>query len=171
LININQTFGDLWRLLEDNNVSSVIVDDLKPSSDPSHIEVYIHVTEDYLYKRPIRYIRAVLRLPDFMFRSKEFVDIIDMFCRIYFNLHFSMAYALSDWAQHLQERIKDFEDEMPPSKASGLMPINKVKETYTTVGRSCIKDASQKILRYPLFNLSFKKLYDVMAEKETITTT
>ena len=162
-ISINYTLGDLWRLLEDNDVSAVFIDYSKKSSNPSYIEVYIYSAEDYIYGELIRHNRAMLRLPDFMFRSKGLVDIIETFCRIYFNLHFSMAFVLSDWAKRVQERIKDFEDEMPPSKVVSPIPINKVREFYTTVGKSCVKDASQKILRYAPFSYSFKELYDIIA--------
>jgi hypothetical protein len=149
----------------------VVVDNKKKSSNPSYIEVDIYIDKDYIYGELVEYLQAVLMLPDHMFRSKEFVDLMDTFSKAYNTLHFDMFFVISDWAKHLQEEIKDFEDEMPPSKTFGFMPINKMRETYTAVAKSCIKDASQKILSYPMFSFSFKKLYDVVAEKETISIT
>jgi hypothetical protein len=170
-ININQTFRDLWRLLEDNNVSIVVINDWKTSHNPSYIEIDIHTDKDYIYGELVEYLQAVLKLPDHMFRSKEFVNFMDTFSKAYNTLHYDMFFLIDDWAKYLQALIKEFKDELPPSKTSGLMPINKIRETYTAVAKSCIKDASQKILSYPMFSFSFKKLYDVVTEKETISIT
>jgi hypothetical protein len=108
----------------------------------------------------------VLILPEHMFRSNEFVDFMNTFSKAYNTLHFNMVFVISDWAKHLQENIEYFKDKMPPSRAVSPVPIDKVREFYTAVGKSCVKNASQEILSKSLFNLSLKKLYEIVAEKK-----
>jgi len=162
-ISINYTLGDLWRLLEDNNVSMVTIHDLKRSSNPSYIEVDIHTDKDYIYGELVEYLQAVLMLPDHMFGSKEFVDLMDTFSKAYNTLHFDMFFVIDDWGGHVQEEIKDLKDELPPSRVISPIPIEMVREFFRAVGKSCVKDASQKILRYAPFSYSFKELYDIIA--------
>jgi hypothetical protein len=168
-ININVSLGSLWFYLESRNVNMVVIHDLKTSYDPYYIEVDIHTDETHFYGELVKYLRAVLILPEHMFRSNEFVDFMDTFSKAYNTLHFDMVFIISDWGGHVQAFIKEFKNVMPPSKAVSPIPIDKVREFFTAVGKSCVKNASQEILNNPLFNLSLKKLYEIVAEKKKIT--
>jgi hypothetical protein len=169
-ININVSLGSLWFYLESKNVNKVVIHDLKTSYDPYYIEVDIHTDETHFYGEPVKYLQAVLILPEHMFKSNEFVDFMDTFSKAYNTLHFDMVFIISDWAKHLQEDIESFKDKMPPSRKISPIPIEEVREFYTAVGKSCVKNASQEILNKSLFNLSLKKLYEIVAEKKKITT-
>jgi len=94
---------------------------------------------------------------------------MDTFSKAYNTLHFNMIFIISDWAKHLQEDIEYFKDKMPPSRKVSPIPIEMVREFYTAVGKSCVKNASQEILNNPVFNYSLKKLYEIVAEKKKIT--
>jgi len=168
-VNINQSLGSLWYLLEGNNVNKVVIHDLKTSYDPYYIEIDIHTDETIFYGESVKYLQAVLMLPEHMFRSKEFVDFMDTFSKAYNTLHFDMIFIISDWAKHVQEDIEYLEDKMPPSRKISLIPIDKMREFYTAVGKSCVKNASQKILNNPVFSYSLKRLYEIVAEKKKIT--
>jgi len=168
-VNINQSLGSLWYLLESNNVDRVVVNNMKTSYDPYYIEIDIYTDETYIYGESVKFLHAMLMLPEHMFKSNEFFDLMDTFSKAYNTLHFNMVFEISDWAKHLQIHIENFEHHMPPSKAVSPIPIEKVREFYTAVGKSCIKDVSQKILRYSMFSLSLKKLYEIVAEKKKIT--
>jgi len=169
-VNINQSLGSLWYLLEGNNVNMVTIHDSKTSYDPSYIEIDIHTDKDYIYGELVEYLQAVLMLPEHMFGSKEFVDFMDTFSKAYNTLHYDMFFVISDWGGHVQEEIKDLKDELPPSRVISPVPIEMVREFFTAVGKSCVKNASQKILRYAPFSYSLKRLYEIVAEKKKIIT-
>ena len=169
-VNINVSLGSLWFYLESRNVNVVAIHDLKTSHDPYYIEIDIHTDEMHAYGELVKYLKAVLMLPEHMFRSNEFVSLMDTFSKAYNTLHFRMIVTISDWAKHLQEDIEYFKDEMPPSRAVSPIPIDKVREFYTAVAKSCVKNASQEILNNPVFNYSLKKLFEIVTEKKKIIT-
>ena len=139
---ITKSLWDLWKLLESEGVKDVYIDEFRPIPETNYIKVEIVDDE------------AGLRVPKWVLRSDELMELLEIFVTAYRGTH-------TDWEEEIR---KDYEMWLEHLKMiwvrHGLSPeeAEKRKAEYLKALEETIKKETKEMIDFSKFTYSLLTL-------------